>query len=197
MEKHLLWHSHILSVKSSISKQCGILYLIRNSIDQRSLILIYYTLIYPTLTYCLSLWGGASNEALNCLVTIQKRVIRIIAGLRRRDHTHDTFTSLNILKFTDIISLTNDTFVFKVLNGLSDCENYFAPHSDNPNRTVSTRNNTHLTLPKVNSSQSQTHIRYRGAKTYNKLPIEIREKRSLQSFKKAVKKKLLSSYTVN
>ena len=117
VEQHLKWHSHISSVKSSISKQCGILYLIRNSLDQRSLLLIYYTLIYPTLTYCLAVWGGASNNALNCLVVLQKRVIRTIAGLRRRDHTHDTFTSLNILKFTDIISLTNAIFVFKALNG--------------------------------------------------------------------------------
>ena len=194
VEQHLLWRSHILSVEASISKQCGILYLVRNSLDQRSLRLIYYTLIYPTLTYCLAVWGGSSNTSLNCLVTVQKRVIRIIAGLRRRDHTHDTFATLNILKFMDVISLNNATFVYKSLNGLIDCETYFTSNIDNPYRT---RNHTHLTLPLVTSSQSQTHIRYRGVKTYNNLPIGIREKRSLLSFKTAVKTRSLSAYTVN
>ena len=190
VEQHLHWRPHIESAKATIAKQCGILYLVRSSLDQQSLLLMYYTLIYPRLTYCLAVWGGASSTALNRLVIAQKRVVRNLAGLRRRDHTHDTFKTLKILKFRDIITLTNATFVYKALHAHIDCENYFRSQV-NP---FPTRNQANLTLPLVRSSQSQSHIRYRGVNTYNQQPSEIKNKHSLYSFKMSVKSKLLSLY---
>ena len=191
VEQHLHWRPHIESVKATIAKQCGILYLVRNSSDQQSLLLMYYTLIYPKLTYCLAVWGGAKPTVLNCLVVAQKRVVRNLAGLRRRDHTHDTFKTLKILKFYDIISQNNAIFVYKALHTHIDCENYFISRET----PFHTRNHTNLTLPLVSSTQSQSHIRYRGAQTYNQLPSQVKDKQSLYSFKMAVKNRLLSSYT--
>ena len=189
VEQHLHWRPHIESAKATIAKQCGILYLVRNSLDQQSLLLIYYSLIYPSLTYCLAVWGGASSTALNSLVIAQKRVVRNLAGLRRRDHTHDTFKTLKILKFHDIIAQTSATFVYKILHSYIDSENYFTPQA-NPFRT----RNANLTLPLVSSSQSQSPISYRGAQIYNQLPSEVKDIHSLYGFKMAVKSKLLASY---
>ena len=58
VEQHLHWRPHIESAKATIAKQCGIFYLVRDSLDKKSLLLTYYTLIYPRLTYCLAVWGG-------------------------------------------------------------------------------------------------------------------------------------------
>ena len=144
------------------------------------------------MTYCLTVWGGASFDAINTLEIMQKRAIRNIANLRRRDHTHDTFTSLHILKMPDIIKLINATYTYKVLNRLIDGPNYFTYPSNNPYHT---RTRSNLTIPLLQSSQSQTHIQFRGVKDYNALPPDLKSKPSLPSFKKAVKQHLFSTYT--
>ena len=168
------------------------MHLIRNSLDTKSLLLIYYSLIYPSLIYCMTVWSGASKESLQQLVIVQKRAVRTIAGVRSREHTNDLFHNLKIVKLPDIITLTNATFVFKSVNGLNDTTNYF---STNENHSYRTRNLGKLYLPRTGSCQSQTHIRYQGAKTYNSLPNDVVSKRTLSSFKQALKKKLINAYT--
>ena len=194
VEQHLYWNHHIKKTRNNISKQCGIIHITRNSLDTKSLLLIYYSLIYPSLIYCQAVWGGASNEALNMLTVIQKRAVRTIGGLRARDHTHTTFKDLKILKFRDIITITSATYVYKSINGLMDCENYYRR---NINNHYNTRHHSHLYLPLAISSQSQTHIQYRGAQIFNSLPTQIQNKPSLQSFKTCLKKSILASYSNN
>ena len=138
----------------------------------------------------MTVWSGASKEALKQLVTVQKRAVRTIAGLRSREHTNDLFHSLKIVKLPDIITLTNATFVFKSLNDLTDTTNYFSTNVNNPYRT---RNQGKLYLPRTGSSQSQTHIRYQGVKSYNSLPNDIVSKRTLGSFKQALKKYVINT----
>ena len=140
----------------------------------------------------MTVWSGASKEALKQLVTVQKRAVRTIAGVRSREHTNDLFHNLKIVKLPDIITLTNATFVFKSLNGLTDTTNYFSTNENNPYHT---RNQGKLYLPRTGSSQSQTHIRYQGAITYNSLPNDVVSKQTLCSFKQALKKNIINSYT--
>ena len=68
----------------------------------------------------MTVWSGASKESLKQLVTVQKRAVRTIAGVRFREHTNDLFHNLKIVKLPDIITLTNATFVFKFLK-MSEC----------------------------------------------------------------------------
>ena len=189
VETHLLWQPHIKVTRNKIAKQCGIMHLIRNLLDTRSLLLIYYSLIYSNLIYCMTVWSGASNESLKQLVIIQKRAVRTIAGVRFREHTNGLFHNLRILKLPEIITLTNATFVFKSMHGLTDTANYFSTNENN------TRNHGKLYLPRTRSTQSQTHIRYQGAKTYNSLSNDVVSKRTLYSLKQAFKKNAINNYS--
>ena len=192
IQQQLLWHNHINHLKFKIAKQCGIMYMIRNSIDQQSLLLVYYSLIYPTIIYCLPVWGGASHEALKPLVTIQKRAVRTIGGLRVRDHTSSTFNDLKLLKLYDIITFFTAVFVYKSLHGHLEYGNDFSPNPNNPYRT---RNHTDLQPDRVTSAQSQTHVNYRGTLVFNNIPVEIKRKQTLYTFKSSLKKYLLSTST--
>ena len=154
--------------------------------------LIYYSLIYPTIIYCLPVWGGASHEALRPLDTVQKRAVRNIAGLRFRDHTASAFKDLKMLKLHDIITFFTAVFVYKSLHGHVDYANNF---SHNPNNPYATRYHSHLQPDRVTSSQSQTHINYRGTSVFNSIPNEIKIKQTLYTFKTSLKKYLLSLST--
>lgn len=54
-------------------------------------LLIYHSLICSSIIYCNTIWGDARQEALHPLGIMQKRPVRANEGLRKRDHTNDTF----------------------------------------------------------------------------------------------------------
>ena len=191
IQQQLHWHKHIQHVKNKIAKQCGILYLTRDFLNTKSLINIYYSLIYSNLLYCHTIWGAASKEALHPLTVMQKRVIRTIARLRKREHTNDTFHHYRLLKLEDINKLTSAVFVYKCLHGLIDNDNYF---TRNDNAAYNMRNNHLLKLPRMPSSQSHTNIRYHGVNIFNSIPTDIQNKATLSSFKSNLKKHLINQY---
>ena len=53
------WIDHIAYVKNKISKGIGIIYKTRSVFSKTSLVSLYYSNVYPYLTYCIEAWGGA------------------------------------------------------------------------------------------------------------------------------------------
>ena len=49
---------------------------------------------------------------IQCIILIQKRVIRLIHGSNRWDHTNNLFYEYHILKFNDIVELKTILFMF-------------------------------------------------------------------------------------
>ena len=69
VDQRINWKDHISMISQNISKSCGIIYRIRNTLDIKSKRLIYYGLIHPYLTYCLSVWSSMHIELiLKCYV---------------------------------------------------------------------------------------------------------------------------------
>ena len=64
--------------------------------------MLYCSLILPYINYCSEIWGNTYATNLECITVIQKRVVRLVCGARRLDHTGPLFTQLGILKFIDL-----------------------------------------------------------------------------------------------
>lgn len=191
ISKSLNWHEHIMHLKCKLSKVCGVLHLSKSFLTKSSMLLIYFALIYSNLTYCNTIWGAASKEALRPLEVVQKRAIRIIDGLCKREHTNASFYKYNLLKLHDINIFSCSNFIFKCLNGLAI--NIF--FLNQINRRYPTRNNNTLIVPFVSSSQSQTNVKFYGPKFYNELPCDVRSKTTLYSFKNSLKQFLVHKYS--
>ena len=97
VDRQLSWSSHIQNIVNKINKQCGILYLTRNYLNAKALKLIYYSLIYPFLSYCHTVWGAAGKTMLDRISIAQKKVIRTITYKSKYFHTNDLFKSLGLL----------------------------------------------------------------------------------------------------
>lgn len=50
---------------------------IRQALPLNSQIKFYYSLVYPHLLYCISIWGNARNELIDQLLKLQKRAARL------------------------------------------------------------------------------------------------------------------------
>ena len=151
---------------------------------------IYYSLIYSVLFYCNTIWGNAGTSIVKPLFIAQKRVVRTIMSMRRRDHTNDIFKIQKVLKFEDMNKYCCALFVYKALQGSIDCSLFQIRVNDR----YPTRYNNQLEIPLLNSSQTQRSIIYHGVKIWNALPALLKENISVDSFKFNLKKFLLSKY---
>ena len=72
---NLSWKHHIKYLNNKINKIREILYLIRESLNKSSKLMIYYALVYPNLIYGNIIWGKAPKSVINNLVVSQKKFV--------------------------------------------------------------------------------------------------------------------------
>ena len=102
LDEHLTWNNHIEHVQSKLNKTIGILYRARNRLDPNILKLLYISLVYPYLSYCILIWGHTHKTYLTKLFISQKKIIRIITFSDYYAHTNPLFTKLKLMKLCEI-----------------------------------------------------------------------------------------------
>ena len=97
IDSKLSWKDHIVYVKNKISKGIGIINKTRKYFDQNTLRTLYYSFVYPYVTYCLEVWGNANDCHLSLLFKLQKRAVQNIVSASFRAHSEPIFSQLQIL----------------------------------------------------------------------------------------------------
>ena len=97
IDSKLNWSDHITYIKNKISKSIGILTKIRRFLSKKTLRNLYFSFVYPYLTYCVEVWGNTHDTYLNPLIKLQKKCIRIITFSHYLEHTPPLFKQLDIL----------------------------------------------------------------------------------------------------
>ena len=79
------------------------------------MVCIFCTILFACLILCivLEVWGNTYATNIHCLVLLQKRVIRLICGAKRLDHTNLLFHNIHILKIPDLVKLKTYILTFK------------------------------------------------------------------------------------
>ena len=91
---------------------------LRYYVNSTILINLYYSLIYPFLTYGVLSWGNAYTPTLQPLYILQKKAMRTITFSNFDQHSTPLFRLLNIIKLYDLVSLHISVFMFKFHNRL-------------------------------------------------------------------------------
>ena len=100
IDENLSWKNHLDCVITKISKTIGMIAKLRHSVPSSVLTNIYKSLILLYLTYGLVAWGNTSKNYLNKIVVLQKRVLRLIYFVDRKEHAIPLFENAKILPFT-------------------------------------------------------------------------------------------------
>ena len=72
LDENLSWKSHISYICKKISKSAGIIFRSRFYLSTKTKLLLYYSLVYPYLTYCNPTWSSTYVTNLNRIFLIQK-----------------------------------------------------------------------------------------------------------------------------
>jgi len=78
IDENLSWRPHIDSVSRKLASCIGAIYRIQDSVPKTLHKQLYHSLFESHMTYCISVWGGQSYNALNTLFIIQKRCVRML-----------------------------------------------------------------------------------------------------------------------
>jgi hypothetical protein len=91
MDWSLSWKDRVHQVSKKISRSIGILLKLRHFVDTRILVNIYYSIIYPFLTYGVMIWGNTYTSTIKPIITLQKKAIRVISFSNYQAHTSHLF----------------------------------------------------------------------------------------------------------
>ena len=184
LDDGLKFRDHVRNVADKISKNCGILYRIKDYLPMKTRIQFYYNHVYPYLTYNVLVWGGTYHTHLEPIIVQQKRVIRIINNLSVTGHTNEYFKTLGILKFLDLYKFQALLYMYK----FKDSPQFVRAHN------LNTRNSSFL-VPSFNRLDLCQHsITFTGPTFWNELPQYLKELDTISKFKWAVMQHILDQY---
>ena len=179
VDENLSFLPHIHAVELKLSRNLGIMKKLKQTFPHKTLTIIYNALIRPHLQYCATVWQSTFKSHLKTLDSIHKNALKIIK------HTEDYLSLKSLFELSCLV------FAFRFLSGL------LPPPFRNLFRLVSEQ---HLPITRLSA---QIHTRHTPtvrsdfspdivcAKAYNTLPLELRGRSSLGSFKKRIKNYLV------
>ena len=194
VEHSLTWKKQITSIESKISKGIGILAKMKSKFNKKTLLLLYSTLILPYLNYCSEIWGNTYESHLKKICLLQKKAIRIISGLKPLDHCSESFADLGCLKFPDIVLLKSCIIVYKASNKSLPANILNRFHQVSSLHDHVTRHSTNFFQNAATKNTKQMCLSIKGISVFNALPKEIKMCKTVSSFKRNLKKYLLSKY---
>lgn len=188
IDENLNWRFHIDDVCLKLSKMIGILYRIRHNLTNEALISIYYTLCYPHLIYCVSIWGCTWTSFLKKLIIVQNKIFRCIFFMKKFDSTTEIYKTYNILNFQSIQKYFLMLLIFRSFK-----VNKVFKVIDNVSHTR--RNNLNLVCPVFRTVLFNNSVISYGPKLFNRLPHEkkiLLTTSNIFKYKQEIKKYLLN-----
>ena len=181
------WKPHIANAARKISKSIGVIYKASFYLPTSSLPTLYYSLVYPYLVYCASVWGSTYSSNLKRILLLQKKVVGIISGSAFDAHTEPIFKQLKILKLFDIFrfQVGKIMFLFKKGRLLIAFNNLFMIRSQL--HSYNTRNSRSFCTFSCRTNIKQFAIRIQGPLLFNSLNSEIFNAANISLFKSKLK----------
>ena len=194
IDQNLDWKQHTSQISLKLSRSLGILNRVKSLLSIDLLKSLYYTMIHPYFLYCIVVWGGASKLALNKLICLQKRAVRLITRSSFRAHCNMLFVRLGILKLTDIYKLQVGIFIFSVKNGLLPLSSSRHVQPARINHRFNLRVRFDFEHVECRTLVRERYVGIIGPKMWNVFPDIIKLASSLNGFKKKLKDYLIRFY---
>ena len=175
LDDKLNWKKQINRVKTKLSSASYIIAKSKNYLDQQTLKLLYYTLAFPHINYCLTAWGGTYKTTLQPIVKLQNRIIRIISYNSFLCPTKPLYLHHKILPFNQLYKLNTLILIHKIKNKtISGYTNILQlTNTHNYNTRISSSNNYYQHYNRTTHGQSTSSVK--GTKFWQTIPVELKE----------------------
>jgi hypothetical protein len=139
--------------------------------------MVYYSYFHSIMTYRLIFWRNSHYSGI--IFRLQKRIIRIIVGIRGRDSCREYFKKLKILQLPS-------QYILSLLLFVINNRDYFMVNSKIHNNNTRTKSNLHPPVSNLSAYQKETDNS--GIKVFNSLPTQMKDlSHNRNQFKSALK----------
>ena len=188
LDKNLDWSEHLSNLSKKLNKIGFLIGSLKSYTSLNTLKTIYFAHFHSLLSYGIIFWGHFSN----CIriFRIQKRILRLMVGIKPSVSCKSYFRSLNILTLQSV-------YIHEVLVQMYIQINMHQTNLQIHDHNTRNKANFHITHHRTKLFEHSFH--YNGIHLYNKLPDHIKTAKTIEEFKREVRKMLLTNcfYTVN
>jgi hypothetical protein len=190
IDKDLKFNMHIDEVCRQTGKQINALKRIRHYLDKECKMTIYNSYINSNFNYCSVIWMFSNKSNRDKLERTNKRALRFATAKENLSYESICQEEGQLSIYRKCVKSTA-ILMYKARKGISPC--YVNELFSLQESQYEMRDNDRLTLPHYNTvSFGKTSMRYFGAKLWNNIPISIKGCTSLNTFKSAINKWLLT-----
>jgi hypothetical protein len=158
------WKNHIDTVVPKLSSACFTIRAVQLFLSQESLRMVYFSYFHSIMNYRLIFWGNSYHSS--SVFKLQKRIIRIIVGIRDRDSCRKYIRKVKILPL-------QSEYIYFLLIFVINNRQHFKINSDIHN--INSRHDLDLHCPQSHLSAYQKGAHYIGIKLFNRLPVPIKQ----------------------
>ena len=170
----------------------------KHCLDKHALRLILNTLVLSHVNYGILVWGSAAKTALQPLTVMLKRIVRCVNFHTRNEHIkmNQLYKGYKILQIKNIYHLEIAKFMYKYTNNKlpSNFLHYFTNLASIHFHNTRLKSSSRLFLPRTEEMIGYRALLFSGVKIWRNLSLDLKQKKSLSSFSKAVKQNLLRHY---
>ena len=182
---------HVDHVVGKINSVCGVIWKYSRIVPRRVLKQVYFSLAYSYLSYGVVVFGRSSLGTVNKLQRIQDKLIKRIHG----SSSQEIYCINGIFNFKQIYNFFTILKFYREINS-TNTESYFKTRIFDLQRTHSYptrfRANNCLVTPQYLKNKCFSSFLYNSIKVWNSLPLEVREIRDFDKFKRKYKTWILS-----
>ena len=190
----LTWKPHVDYLCKKLSKNFFLLSNARKIVDNDLMVKLYNTFIYSYIQYGIVVWGNAKANAIDRLISFQKRTLKMIAGKNRSAESAPLFKKFSILPIVDIYKYRLAYYMYRI--NIQDIPNIksltFQRHHHIHNYNTRHHNDFVFT-GKVTKNFIKSTFEYSGIQIWLTIPNSLRNVRTIHQFKKEYKKLILSN----
>lgn len=187
----LTWKPHIEKVKNKLASLTGLLRSISRCLPQKVRYLIYNALVKPHIDYLVEIWGSAAKTNLNQIQRAQNKLIKALFNYNYLTPTEELYKKTKLLNITQIYIYNTCLLIRKILTKNINTQLVFTKKVQVQKMVLRNANNLVCRAPRTNYGKK--NILFEGVQLYNKLPSDIKNTQSLQTFKKLLKYYILNN----
>jgi hypothetical protein len=181
IDNQLNFSSHISLVHKKLNTAFFVIRYLRHTCNVHTLRMIYFGYFESNLRYGLIFWGNSTDT--KSIFKLQKRVVRVIAGLGPRASCRDAFKSLSIMTLTNLLLYERIMYIYNYRHAFSKSNDYHNYHTrSNCIRPVFPR-----------SERIKKSFQYNSVILYNNLTINEELIKNPRKFAKTLKNFLLNN----
>lgn len=169
LDTKLNWNANVDYLSSKVAKSVYMLRNLRPVVSDVVVLITYHSLVESHVRYSILSWGHA--PAAKRLFGLQRRAVRVIAGLGYREDCRNAFRRLRLLTLPSI-------YIFECLRYVRNNISLFSHRSEVHDHT--TRTAGELFVPFHRLSATKSGVSYYAPHFYNCLPDEIKSLPSKQ-----------------